>query len=85
MIDYYCKQKSIQMIFTHTWENETIFHEAYVTDEKFFNVAIRQVTEGGDPLEDFVDYDPIHGASDDQLSEICNDIYDFLLLGSLNA
>ena len=34
MIDYYCKQKSIQMIFAHTWENETIFHEAYVTDEK---------------------------------------------------
>ena len=43
------------MIFTHTWENETIFHEAYVTDEKFFNVAIREVTEGGDPMEDFVD------------------------------
>ena len=46
------------MIFTHTWENETIFHEAYVTDDKFFNVAIREVTEGGDPMEDFVDYDP---------------------------
>ena len=43
------------MIFTHTYEDETIFHEAYVTDEKFFNVAIREVTEGGDPLEDFVD------------------------------
>ena len=36
-------------------------------------------------MEDFVDYDPFHGASDDQLTEICNDIYDFLLLGSLNA
>ena len=56
------------MIFTHTYEDETIFHEAYVTDDKFFNVAIREVTEGGDPLEDFVDYDPFHGASDDQLS-----------------
>ena len=85
MIELYCKQKSIQMIFTHTYEDETIFHEAYVTDDKFFNVAIREVTECGDPLEDFVDYDPFHGASDDQLSEICNDIYDFLLLGSLNA
>ena len=50
-----------------------------------FNVAIREVTEGGDPLEDFVDYDPFHGASDDQLTEICNDIYDYLLLGTLNA
>ena len=38
------------MIFTHTYEDETIFHEAYVTDEKFFNVAIREVTEGGDCL-----------------------------------
>ena len=56
------------MIFTHTWENETIFHEAYVTDDKFFNVAIREVTEGGDPMDDFVDYDPFHGASDDQLT-----------------
>ena len=71
------------MIFTHTWEDETIFHEAYVTDEKFFNVAIRQVTEGGDPMEDFVDYDPIHGASDDQLSEICDDFYDALLVAEL--
>ena len=43
------------------------------------------VTEGGDPLEDFVDYDPQCGASDDQLTEICNDIYDYLLLGTLNA
>ena len=34
---------------------------------------------------DFVDYDPFHGASDDQLTEICNDIYDYLLLGTLNA
>ena len=71
------------MIFTHTWEDETIFLEAYVTDEKFFNVAIRQVTEGGDPMEDFVDYDPFHGASDDQLSEICDDIYDALLVAEL--
>jgi len=73
------------MIFTHTWNNETVFHEAYVSNEDFFHIAIREVTEGGDPLEDFVDYDPFHGASDDQLSEICNDIYDYLLLGSLNA
>ena len=71
------------MIFTHTWNNETVLHEAYVTNEKFFNVQIREVTEGGDPVEDFVDYDPSHGASDDQLTEICNDIYDSLLLASL--
>ena len=71
------------MIFTHTWNNETVLHEAYVTNDKFFNVAIREVTEGGDPVEDFVDYDPSQGASDDQLTEICNDIYDSLLLASL--
>ena len=71
------------MIFTHTWNNETVLHEGYVTNEKFFNVAIREVTEGGDPVEDFVDYDPSQGASDDQLTEICNDIYDSLLLASL--
>ena len=71
------------MIFTHTWNNETVLHEAYVTNEKFFNVAIREVTEGGDPVEDFVDYDPSQGASDDQLTKICDDIYDYLLLASL--
>ena len=71
------------MIFTHTWNNETVLHEAYVTDEKFFNVQIREVTEGGDPVEDFVDYDPSQGASDDQLTKICDDIYDYLLLAEL--
>ena len=71
------------MIFTHTWNNETVLHEAYVTNDKFFNVAIREVTEGGDPVEDFVDYNPSQGASDDQLTEICNDIYDSLLLATL--
>ena len=71
------------MIFTHTWNNETVLHEAYVTNEKFFNVQIREVTEGGDPVEDFVDYDPSQGASDDQLTKICDDIYDSLLLATL--
>ena len=71
------------MIFTHTWNNETVLHEAYVTNEKFFNVQIREVTEGGDPVEDFVDYDPSQGASDDQLTKICDDIYDYLLLAAL--
>ena len=71
------------MIFTHTWNNETVFHEAYVPEGTFFHVAIREVTEGGDPVEDFVDYDPFHGASDDQLTKICDDIYDYLLLAAL--
>ena len=71
------------MIFTHTWNNEAVLHEAHVTDDKFFNVEIREVTEGGDPKEDFVDYNPSQGASDDQLTEICDDIYDSLLLASL--
>ena len=73
------------MIFTHTWNNETVLHEAYVTNDKFFNVAIREVTEGGDPVEDFVDYNPSQGASDDQLTKICDDIYDSLLLATLKA
>ena len=71
------------MIFTHTWNNETVLHAAYVTNDKFFNVAIREVTEGGDPVEDFVDYNPSQGASDNQLTEICDDIYDSLLLATL--
>lgn len=71
------------MIFTHTWNNETVFHEAYVPEGMFFNVEIREVTEGGDPVEDFVSYDPFHGASDNQLTEICDDIYDSLLLATL--
>ena len=71
------------MIFTHTCNNETVLHEAYVTNDKFFNVAIREVTEGGDPVEDFVDYNPSQGASDNQLTEICDDIYDSLLLATL--
>ena len=71
------------MIFTHTWNNETVLHEAYVTNDKFFNVAIREVTEGGDPVEDFVDYNPSQGTSDNQLTEICDDIYDSLLLATL--
>ena len=71
------------MIFTHTWNNETVFHEAYVPEGMFFNVAIREVTEGGDPVEDFVSYHPNIGASDDELTEICDDIYDSLLLAEL--
>ena len=71
------------MIFTHTWNNETVLHEAYVPEGTFFNVAIREVTEGGDPVEDFVDYNPSQGASDDQLTKICDDIYDSLLLATL--
>ena len=27
------------MIFTHTYGDETIFHEAYVTDEKYWSVT----------------------------------------------
>ena len=72
------------MIFTHTWNDETIFHEAYVTNDKFFAVDIREVTEGGDPKEDWTSYDPYHGASDDQLTEICDNIYDSLLLACLH-
>ena len=34
---------------------------------------------GGDPLEDFVSYHPTIGASDDELTKICDDIYQTLM------
>ena len=68
------------MIFQDTWQGEPVLHEAYMDNG---DVLIREVTLGGDPVEDFVSYDPFHGASDNQLTEICDDIYDSLLLATL--
>ena len=68
------------MIFENTWQGETVLHEAFIENG---DVSIREVTLGGDPVEDFVDYDPSQGASDDQLTKICDDIYDYLLLAEL--
>ena len=47
--------QSNKMIFEHTYQNETLLHEAFIEEN---TVSIRQVTMGGDPIEDFVDYDP---------------------------
>ena len=33
----------------------------------------------GDPIEDFVSYHPNIGASDDELTKICDDIYQTLM------
>ena len=63
------------MIFEHTYQNETVLHEAFIENN---TVSIREVTMGGDPIEDFVDYDPSMGASDDELTAICDDIHQFL-------
>ena len=64
------------MIFQDTWQGEPVLHEAYMDNG---DVLIREVTLGGDPVEDFVDYHPSIGASDDELTKICDDIYQTLM------
>ena len=44
------------MIFENTWQGETVLHEAFIDDNA--DVSIREVTLGGDPIEDFVSYHP---------------------------
>ena len=65
------------MIFQNTWQDEIVLHEAFIDDNA--DVSIREVTMGGDPLEDFVSYHPNIGASDDELTKICDDIYQTLM------
>ena len=48
------------MIFQDTWQGETVLHEAFIDDNA--DVSIREVTLGGDPVEDFVSYHPSIGA-----------------------
>ena len=55
------------MIFENTWQDEIVLHEAFIDDNA--DVSIREVTMGGDPLEDFVSYHPTIGASDDELTK----------------
>jgi len=64
------------MIFEDTWQGEPVLHEAYMDNG---DVLIREVTLGGDPIEDFVSYHPNIGASDDELTKICDDIYQTLM------
>tara|TARA_B100001113_G_scaffold304212_1_gene264433 strand:+ start:881 stop:1144 length:264 start_codon:yes stop_codon:yes gene_type:complete len=45
-----------------------------VFNPTFDNISLREVSAGGDPLEDFVDFDPIHGASSEEWSTICDEI-----------
>ena len=65
------------MIFENTYLNQDILHEAFI--DKNADVSIREVSYGGDPLEDFVSYHPNIGASDDELTKICDDIYQTLM------
>ena len=65
------------MIFQNTWQDEIVLHEAFIDDNA--DVSIREVTMGGDPLEEFVSYHPTIGASDDELTKICDDIYQTLM------
>ena len=65
------------MIFENTWQGETVLHEAIIDDNA--DVSIREVTLGGAPIEDFVSYHPNIGASDDELTKICDDIYQTLM------
>ena len=64
------------MIFENTWQGETVLHEAFIENG---DVSIREVSLGGDPVEDFVSYHPNIGASDDELTKICDDIYQTLM------
>ena len=64
------------MIFQDTWLGEPVLHEAFIENG---DVSIREVTLGGDPVEDFVSYHPTIGASDDELTKICDDIYQTLM------
>ena len=64
------------MIFEHTYLNQEILTEAYIDNG---DVSIREVSLGGDPIEDFVSYHPSIGASDDELTKICDDIYQTLM------
>ena len=64
------------MIFQDTWQGETVLHEAFIENG---DVSIREVTLDGDPVEDFVSYHPSIGASDDELTKICDDIYQTLM------
>ena len=72
----YIYQTNFIMIFENTWQNETVIHEAFIENG---DVSIREVTFGGDPIEDFVSYHPSIGASDDELTKICDDIYQTLM------
>ena len=61
------------MIFENTWQGETVLHEAFIDDNA--DVSIREVTLGGDPIEDFVSYHPNIGVweaddEDDLIEEI---------------
>ena len=64
------------MIFQDTWQGEPVLHEAFIENGE---VSIREVTLGGDSVEDFVSYHPSIGASDDELTKICDDIYQTLM------
>ena len=64
------------MIFQDTWQGEPVLHEAFIENG---DVSIKEVTLGGDPVEDFVSYHPNIGASDDELTKICDDIYQTLM------
>ena len=64
------------MIFQNTWQDEIVLHEAFIENGE---VSIREVTLDGDPVEDFVAYHPSIGASDDELTKICDDIYQTLM------
>ena len=72
----YIYQTNFIMIFENTWQNETVIHEAFIENG---DVSIREVSLGGNPIEDFVSYHPSIGASDDELTKICDDIYQTLM------
>ena len=74
------------MLFTHeTKEFGTIHTQAMINSLIPFEVIMRETTEGGDALSDFEGYDPSMGSSCQELTEVCDDIYDTLLLHALKT
>lgn len=74
------------MLFTHeTKQFGTIHTQAMINSFIPFEVIMRETTEGGDALSDFEGYDPSMGASCQELTEVCDDIYDTLLLHALKT
>jgi len=43
-------------------------------DPNFDYISVREIAEDGKPLDEFVDYDPVHGGSDDEITALCDDM-----------
>tara|TARA_Y100001970_G_scaffold220333_1_gene270574 strand:+ start:669 stop:878 length:210 start_codon:yes stop_codon:yes gene_type:complete len=58
------------MIFHY--DEDTCFEAKYDKEQDY--ITVREVDMGGDPKDDFVDYDPVHGASDQHLTTFLDEM-----------